>query len=129
MIGHQSKIGDAVEMHQRREAVQGLEIKPAALKQQSGNATLSKAERSKSNPGEDLMLRFPRHPEATLAYLYCSMSSCGLRHLQKVRLVMVEKGNLVIGKLSKLLLFLAERLCWNPSHARWGKKTTRQRRK
>ncbi|KAI1044421.1 hypothetical protein LB505_013436, partial [Fusarium chuoi] len=42
---HQSKIGDAVEMHQRREAVQGLEIKPAALKQQSGNATLSKAER------------------------------------------------------------------------------------
>ncbi|SCV49031.1 related to choline monooxygenase [Fusarium fujikuroi] len=36
---------DAAEMHRRREAVRGFEIKPAALKQQNGNATLSKAER------------------------------------------------------------------------------------
>lgn len=43
--GYQSKIADAAEMHRQREAVRGFEIKPAALKQQNGNATLSKAER------------------------------------------------------------------------------------
>ncbi|KAF4499687.1 hypothetical protein FAGAP_4138 [Fusarium agapanthi] len=43
--GYQAKIAAAVEMHRRREALQGLEIKPAALKQQNGEANLSKAER------------------------------------------------------------------------------------
>ncbi|VTT68279.1 unnamed protein product [Fusarium fujikuroi] len=81
-------------MHRRREAVRGFEIKPAALKQQNGNATLSKAEGSKSKPGEHAMLRFPRYSEATLAYLYCSLPSRGLRQLQNARLVMVKKRKL-----------------------------------
>ncbi|TXB97528.1 hypothetical protein FocTR4_00011165 [Fusarium oxysporum f. sp. cubense] len=44
---NQAKIADAVEMHWRQEAVRGFEIKPAALKQQNGDAKLSKADRSK----------------------------------------------------------------------------------
>lgn len=105
-------------MHRRREAVRGFEIKPAALRQQNGNATLSKAERSKSKPGEHAMLRFLRHSEATLAYLYCSLPSRGLRQLQNARLVMVKKRKLVIRTLSIFLLFLAEQLCGNPPHVR-----------
>ncbi|KAM5519670.1 Rieske 2Fe-2S family protein [Fusarium oxysporum f. sp. phaseoli] len=41
----QAKIADAVEMHRRQEAVRGFEIKPTALKQQNGDAKLSKADR------------------------------------------------------------------------------------
>jgi len=81
VIGYQAEIADAVELHQRQEAARGFEIKPAAPKQQNANATLSKAERSKSKPGEHQMLRFPRRSEATLAYRYCSLPSRGLRHL------------------------------------------------
>ncbi|EXL42604.1 hypothetical protein FOCG_15059 [Fusarium oxysporum f. sp. radicis-lycopersici 26381] len=44
---HQAKVADAVEMHRRQEADRGFEIKPTALKQQNGDAKLSKADRSK----------------------------------------------------------------------------------
>ncbi|KAI3580474.1 Rieske [2Fe-2S] iron-sulfur domain-containing protein, partial [Fusarium oxysporum f. sp. albedinis] len=41
----QAKVADAVEMHRRQEADRGFEIKPTALKQQNGDAKLSKADR------------------------------------------------------------------------------------
>ncbi|KAM5366124.1 hypothetical protein ACJA88_012138 [Fusarium oxysporum] len=43
---HQAKVADAVEMHRRQEADRGFEIKPTALKQQNGDAKLSKADRT-----------------------------------------------------------------------------------
>ncbi|KAF5635856.1 dioxygenase subunit alpha yeaW [Fusarium sp. NRRL 52700] len=42
---YQAKIADAVEQHRHQEALEGFEIKPAALKQQNGDANLSKAEK------------------------------------------------------------------------------------
>ncbi|KAH7147501.1 Rieske [2Fe-2S] iron-sulfur domain-containing protein [Fusarium sp. MPI-SDFR-AT-0072] len=43
--GDQAKIADAVEMHRRQEALRGFEIKPAAFKQPTDDAKLSKADR------------------------------------------------------------------------------------
>ncbi|KAF5693657.1 hypothetical protein FDENT_1889 [Fusarium denticulatum] len=52
--GYQAKVAAAVEMHRRQEALQGFEIKPAALKQQNGDTKLSKAERN-----HGILLRLP----------------------------------------------------------------------